>query len=302
MAGIFVSIACYRDPDIVNTVRSAYANAVNKDELFFCVVSQDEDDQHPDLSFIPENQLRLIKTHWSESMGLGWARDLATRDINQTYFLQIDSHSRFVPEWDALIVGNYERTKKFWGPRLILTAYPDPCEIDWSNNPPTDKFLPLEGLKKISVRWAEESQLLKGGLTWPDVVDTVHGDEVLYLAGGSLFCASEIMAELPYDKLIYFDGEEGSMSLRAYTRGIRMVSPVVKYMYSNYSRENTKRPLHWADHSEQWVDMNRASYDRLKKIFMGDRSLGVYGISSEFLYQQYQQLSGIDFQKQDYRF
>lgn len=301
MSGIFISIACYRDPDVVNTVRSAYDNASNKENLFFCVVSQDEDDQHPDLSFIPENQVRLIKTHWSESMGLGWARELATRDINQTYFLQIDSHSRFVAGWDSLIVGNYERVKKFWGSRLILTAYPDPFEVNWATTPPTDVFNPYPELKKISVRWASDSKLLKGGITWPDVVDTVSGDEVLYLAGGSLFCYSNLMAELPYDKLIYFDGEEGSMSLRAYTRGMRMVSPVVKYMYSNYNRENTKRPLHWSDHSEDWVDLNRASHERLEKLFKGDRSLGVFGIASESLYQQYQKLSGIDFQKQDYK-
>lgn len=301
MSGIFVSIACYRDPDVVNTVRSAYENASNKEGLFFCVVSQDEDNQHPDLSFIPESQVRLIKVHWSESMGLGWARELATKDINQTYFLQIDSHSRFVPEWDSLIVGNYERAKKFWGSRLILTAYPDPCEIDWDTNPPTDRFMPTVGLKKISVRWAEDSKMLKGGTSWPEVVDTVNGDEILYLAGGSLFCASDIMAELPYDKLIYFNGEEGSISLRAYTRGIRMVSPVVKYMYSNYNRENTKRPLHWSDHSGDWFNMNKASHERLEKIFKGDRSFGVFGIESESLYQQYQKLSGIDFQKQDYK-
>jgi hypothetical protein len=92
---IFLSIASYRDPDLINTVKSAYENAKNKESLFFSVFSQAENEEHPDLSFIPESQIRYSKTHWSESKGACWARSRSTNNLKEKYFLQIDSHSRF---------------------------------------------------------------------------------------------------------------------------------------------------------------------------------------------------------------
>ena len=299
MSSVFISIASYRDPDVVNTVRSCYDNAISKDNLFFSVFSQAEDGEHPDLSFIPENQLRLTKAHWSESLGACWARDIATKDINRKYFLQIDSHSRFVLGWDQQIIGNYERAEAFWGPRVMLTNYPDPFEIDWSTEPPTDNLIGYPQLKSLKAVWHQQSRMIQAQPDWPAVIDTVNGDEHFFFSANSVFCNSDLMREVPYDKELYFTGEEPSMALRAYTRGIRLVSPTVKYMFTNYNRENSKRELHWENH-ETWWELNRQSYRRLEKIMKGDKSLGIFGIDSESLYQQYQKLIDVDLKAQDF--
>lgn len=293
---IFVSIASYRDPDLLNTVSSCYYNAKNKENIFFSIFSQAEDEEHPDLSFIPDSQIKYTKVHWSESRGACWARYYSTQEIRGKYFLQIDSHSRFKSNWDSLIVDNFISAQKFWGNRIILTGYPDPFEL---NSDGTDKLVDYTTFKKLSAIWHEQSKMLQADSQWPDVVDVVNGDEIYFLSANCYFSTSEIVKELPYDKLLYFTGEEPSLAIRAYTRGIRLVSPVVKFMYTNYNRPNSNRRLHWEDH-EEWWKLNQESYNRLSLIMKGSLELGEYGIKSPLLFEQYQKIVGINLLEKDY--
>lgn len=293
---IFISVASYRDPDLIKTIKSCYDNAKNKSLLFFSVFSQAEDSEHPDLSFIPDSQIRYVKTHWSESKGACWARCKSTSNLNGKYFLQIDSHSRFKNNWDELIVNNYKNAKNFWGDRIILTSYPDPFEL---NEDGSDKLIDYPLLKKLDAFWHGESKMIQAAHNWGDVVDVVNGDEIFFLSANCYFSLVDIVKELPYDELLYFTGEEPSLALRAYTRGIRLISPVVKFMHTNYNRPNSKRRLHWEDHNAWW-EMNRDSYKRLSLIMTGDQSLGEYGIKSPLLFEQYQKIVGINLLEKDY--
>ena len=293
---IFISIASYRDQDLIKTVKSCYDNALNKNNLFFSIFSQAEDTEHPDLSFIPASQIKYIKVSWKESKGACWARKRATENIIGDYFLQIDSHSRFARNWDNLIVNNFINAQKFWGDRIILTSYPDPFEL---NEDGSDNLINYQSLKKLRAIWHEESKMIQAEGQWPDVVDKVNGDEIYFLSANCLFSTAKIMKEIPYDELLYFTGEEPSMALRAYTRGIRLVSPTTKFMYSNYNRLNYKRKLHWEDH-EEWWKINKKSYERLKLIMTGDLTLEEYGIKSEYLFYQYQKMTGINLLEKDF--
>ena len=286
---IFISIASYRDPDLVNTVKSCYNNAQNKKLLFFSVFSQAEYSEHADLSFIPQNQIRYLKTHWSESKGVCWARSIANNNLQGKYFLQIDSHSRFVKNWDTSIISNYSKSKTFWGDRLILTNYPDPFEL--KENLYIE--LPFDSLKKIEPIWNSAEKIVVSKMPWSDVQDTEYGDETMHLCAGCVFTTKGIMEEVPYDENIYFEGEEFSIALRAYTRGIRIVSPTVKFMFTNYNIKNSKRRTHWQD-NPLWNDMSLKSKKRLAEILSGNTELGIYGIGSLLLFEQYKKIVGIN--------
>jgi hypothetical protein len=288
---IFISISSYRDPDLINTVKSCFEKAANKSRLFFSIFSQAEDSEHADLSFIPENQIRYKKTHWSESLGACWARSISGSDLVGTFFLQIDSHSRFKQDWDTSIINNFYVAQEFWGNRIILTNYPDPFEIAEDG---TDNLIDYDQLRKIDVLWPESENMLRANSEWPPIVDTKYGDEQFYVAGGNLFSTIDIISEIPYDQKLYFIGEEPTIAIRAYTRGIKLISPTVKFMYSNYNRANSKRHLHWED-SSKWWNLNIESFNRIKKILSGDQSLGIYGVGSPQLFLQYQKIIGIDF-------
>lgn len=286
---IFISIASYRDPDLINTVRNCYDNAFNKKGLFFSILSQAENNEHPDLTFIPKDQIRYLKVHWSESMGACWARSITTKDLLGNFFLQIDSHSRFKNCWDKIIIDSFENVSKYWSKDIIITNYPDPFEIDKDGN---EKLIDYPDLRKLDAYWDEGSKMIQAWYDWPNTVNTKVGDEVFFLSGNSFFCTSDTIKKIPYDPELYFTGEEPSMALRAYTRGIRLISPVVKYMYTNYKRELPLRNLHWQDHDEWW-QLNKKSYQRLSKIMTGDMSLGVFGVGSKELFKKYQDKTGI---------
>lgn len=288
---IFISIASYRDADLVNTVKSAYDNARHKESLFFSIVSQAAEDEHPDLSFVPESQLRYIKVDWQETKGACWAREIASRDIQQHYFLQIDSHSRFRVDWDLTLISSYKKCQGYWGEKIILSNYPDSFEIDWDTNPPSDKFNEWESFYKLKAEWDEGSRMVQA--RWESCEPIEQGHEVYFVSANNLFCEATFIQEVPYDAELYFTGEEPSLALRFYTRGYKIINPPVKYMYTNYNRANGKRNLHWQDKPDDWWKLNRSSYQRLAKIMTGDMTLGAYGIGSIELFKQYQDKSGV---------
>ena len=97
---IFISIASYQDPLLVSTIFGAYNNAKNKAELIFSICDQSDDPINiDDLDFA--DQVRYEHVNPVFSRGPCWARHRAqTFYQEEDYFLQIDSHTQFLPNWD----------------------------------------------------------------------------------------------------------------------------------------------------------------------------------------------------------
>jgi hypothetical protein len=289
MKTIFISIASYRDPDLINTVRSAWNKASLKNELFFSIVSQAEDNEHPDLSFIPQNQIDYIKVHSNESKGACWAREIASRNVKGTFFFQIDSHSRFKNNWDLMLKKSYKECQSKWGDKIVFSNYPDSYTIDW--NTKEDVLGEFENFFKLRAEWDETARMIVP--RWEACEPIEFGHEVFFVSANNLFCLSEIIKEVPYDGELYFTGEEPSLALRFYTRGIKIINPPIRYMYTNYDRENGKRNFHWEDKRDSWWKLDKLSYQKLAKILTGDLTLGSYGIGSFNLFKEYQEKTGI---------
>ncbi len=288
--GIFISIASYRDPDLINTVRNCYEQAYDKDGLFFCVVSQADFEEHPDLSFVPENQIRYIRIPWQKSLGACWAREIATRRIEKEYFLQIDSHSRFVKNWDSLVIKKYNQCEKYWG-EMVFTHHPNGFERTGGKDIYNQKI--QEKPNFSTAVWSEEARMLQP--VWYFTEPSEYGYESFYVCANSFFCKTKIIEDVPYDKDLYFMGEEPSLTIRLYTRNIRVINPPMNYMFHMYNPDakKVKRRLHWED-NQSWFDMNKKSYERLAKIMTGDMSLGIYGVGSIKKYQEFKEKIGVD--------
>jgi len=297
MADIDVCIASYRDSELVPTIRSAWDNSSDPSKLHFTVVSQDEDDKHPDLSFIPPEQLTYHKFHWSQSKGACWAREIGSRDINGTFFLQIDSHSRFRPNWDKSIIDSYLDSYAHHG-KIVFTACPEAYKVKDDGQ---DEFYYRDPLLKPIVVWNESEQMVcffnEAGTAFQDASSSPYGDEIYSLSANSIFCFKEIIEEVPYDSLLYFYGEEPSLALRLYTRGIKIINTPINFMFHEYKGSwgegPPKRNSHWDDDSE-WYILNGQSYERLAKILTGDMSLGIYGIADYDLYLQWIEKTGVE--------
>lgn len=123
MDRIFVSISCYKDKDLANTIRSAYEKANNPDLLNFGIYFQGTSE---DLNYFFENlppgkhTIKYIPAE--ETKGTGWVRNILTRDMfsEEDYWLQIDSHMRFDYGWDSKLIDLYKKQNK----DFLMTGFP----------------------------------------------------------------------------------------------------------------------------------------------------------------------------------
>lgn len=122
MGNIAVNIASYKDPEILNTILDLFDKAKNPERITACVSLQ-----HDDVSVLDKfgSKCKVIKKHPSNAEGslqerVAIVKDLI-KDSNFDYVLQVDSHSRFVYNWDDILINTLEG---FNDKKVVLTGFP----------------------------------------------------------------------------------------------------------------------------------------------------------------------------------
>ncbi|NBP57567.1 hypothetical protein EBU71_13725 [bacterium] len=294
---IFISLAAYRDPDLINTVKSFYDNAEYKDRLFFSLVSHEGSETNFDFSFIPSDQINYNKIDYRLADGACSGRHLANSLLskNYKYFLHTDSHSRAKENWDLLLIDCYNKCKVKWGENYIFTKYPHGFLINWDENGiGTDKInYENETLNKVVPEWCDVEHLYL--LRWRDLEDLEYGDKTYGFCANFAFGSSESFLKAPYDPYMYFLGEEITLGIRLTLNGVNLVAPPINAIWTNYDRDNGKRNFHWID-SKVWGARDKAARYRVNDLFHG-KDLGVYGIQDKMLeFKELQKEMGLDFE------
>ena len=124
---IFIQIASYRDPQLVPTIEDMIAKAKNPENLVFGLCWQYDETEPVDM-FDNNPQFRVSKHHYSESQGLGWARHITnTLYDGEEFTLQIDSHHRFVQDWDVIVLEDFNQALMV-AEKPIITTYCTPFD------------------------------------------------------------------------------------------------------------------------------------------------------------------------------
>ena len=299
MAKIFVSIASYRDPELLSTLESLLSNAANTEDLTVCIAWQYSlDDKWDKLDqYLNDPRFKIIDIPYKEAKGVCHARSLIQQYYtNEDFYLQLDSHHRFSKNWDITLQDyiNYLSAKGYKKP--ILSAYlpgyfpkndPDKRNIEvWGLN--IDRFMPA------GVPFLRPYHVSK----WEDLKEPFP---TRFLSGHFIFTVGQFVKEVPYDPHLYFHGEESSLAGRAYTNGYDLFSPHKPIIWHEYTREGKTK--HWDD-SQDWADRDKASYTRFRKIFDMDevpcsscqrKALGSYGLGTERTLEQYEKYAGLKF-------
>jgi hypothetical protein len=131
---IFISIASYQDPLLVSTIFSAYKSAQNKDQLIFSVCDQsDSGIKVEEIEF--RSQIHYEHVDPLFSKGPCWARHRAQSFFNnEDYFLQIDSHTQFAPNWDRTFIDQLSKISSLksddaYFNKPVITSYPRGFEV-----------------------------------------------------------------------------------------------------------------------------------------------------------------------------
>ena len=128
---IFVSIASYRDDECPKTIISLFENAKNPNNIFVGICQQNKEDEDIDCYLEKyKNNIRIKRLKHTEAKGPTFARYLCSKLCDgEEYFLQIDSHTDFVKNWDSIIIDLYHKCPSI---KTVITHYP-PAKTDNSN-------------------------------------------------------------------------------------------------------------------------------------------------------------------------
>lgn len=294
METIFISIASYRDPELVPTVKDCIANAKYPDRLVFGICWQrDETESLGDL--VDDFRVNIIEVPYKKAKGACWARNLIQQLYqDETYYLQLDSHHRFSKNWDETLIKMLKRLKKKGHEKPLLTAYlpdffpdRDPqgrTQECWSLE--FDRYLP-EGpifIKPHSIS------------NWKDLKDPIPSR---FLSGHFIFTLGEWAKEVTYDPHFYFHGEEPSLAARSFTYGYDLFHPHRVVIWHEYTRNSKKKQ--WDDDSE-WSKKNSTSYSRYRYLHgMGDvlegslTDIEKYGFGTVRTLKEYERYAGVKF-------
>ena len=298
-ATIFIQIASYRDPECSWTVQDAFAKARCPERLFVGICKQD-DPQTDGNGLKPPlpGHLREKHFHWQESQGVCWARHQAQQLWDgQDYVLSIDSHTRFAPKWDELLIRQLDQCPS---PKAILSnhpaAYKPPDRLETTATPTVLQVKPysLQGdLRVCGANLKRAPQVpLRGA----------------FCCAGFIFAKSDFIREVPYDPFFYFDQEEISLAARLFTHGFDVYSlknVLLFHYYRHATDPDTCQPhLHWEDNSG-WLRLRERGRKRLNHLLGHTLSenpdvvceLEKYGLGTARTLGEYESFCGIDFKR-----
>ena len=157
---IFVQIAAYRDPELIPTLKDLFSKAKAPENIKVCIAWQcDENDTLQE--FANDIRVEYIKINYKDSKGACWARNqIQQRYSGEEYTLQLDSHHRFIENWDKELIEMYTNLKNRGYNKPLITSYipsydpeKDPSarvQIPWKMN--FDRFIP-EGAVFFFTGW-----------------------------------------------------------------------------------------------------------------------------------------------------
>jgi len=294
---IFIQIAAYRDPQLNQTLVDCISKAKKPKNLVFSIAWQHSvDDAWDNLDdFKNDSRFRIVDIDYRDSKGACWARNQLQQNFNdEEYTLQLDSHHRFIENWDVELIKMYKQLLKKGVEKPLLTSYissydpeKDPegrVNIPWKMN--FDRFIP-EGAIFFLPAGIDNYKELKEPIP------------ARFYSAHFAFAAGSFVKEVPHDPEYYFHGEEISIAVRAYTWGYDLFHPHKIIAWHEYTRKG--RTKQWDD-DKTWGNKNANSHLRNRKLFEMDGlekdiDFGVYDFGKVRTLEDYERYAGVSFKK-----
>ena len=294
---IFIQIASYRDPELNNTLKDCIEKSENPDNLVFSICWQhSKDDEWDNLDLYKDDpRFKIIDVDYAESKGACWARNTLQQQYDgEQYTLQLDSHHRFIQNWDTELINMLEGLRSKGHEKPLLTSYissynpendPDGrVKVPWLMN--FDRFIPEGAVFFLPAT-------IPG---WEKMTDPIPAR---FYSAHFAFSLGSFVVEVPHDPNYYFHGEEISIAVRAYTWGYDLFHPHKIIAWHEYTRKG--RTKQWDD-DKKWHLKNTDSHLRNRKLFEMDGlekdiDFGIYDFGSVRSLEDYERYSGLSFKK-----
>jgi hypothetical protein len=297
MSKIFIQIASYRDPQLIPTLKDMIANAKKPKNLVFSIARQfSETDGFDNLDeFRNDKRFKILDIPYQDAKGVCWARNLTQQLYDgETYTLQIDSHMRFVKDWDDILIKMIKGLQKDGYKKPLLTGYVP--SFDPENDPAgraTDAW------RMVFDRFIPEGAVFFLPETIPGWREMKKPVTARFYSAHFCFTLGEFSKEVQHNPEYYFHGEEISIAARAYTWGYDLFHPHIPVVYHEYTRKG--RTKQWDD-DKTWGDKNKHSHLTNRKLFGMDGETqeghdGPYGFGTVRTLRDYEKYSGLLFER-----
>ncbi|MBF0340734.1 MAG: hypothetical protein HQL95_07185 [Magnetococcales bacterium] len=298
-ATLFVSIAAYRDTECPFTLMDLFAQAAHPERIRVGVLWQilpEEDGET--FTRVPEEyrgQIRGRGIHVADSRGACWARSRIQSEFYQEedYYLQIDSHTRFDPNWDRQLI---QMLAACPSAKAVLSTHPNRYE------PPDQRF-------RRGYPYLRAKKFNRDGILIPqgEYLELTDRPQIpapsAFVGGGFLFGPGSMVREVPYDPHLYFHGEEITMAARLWTHGYDLYTPNEIILYHDYTDGTRRR--HWDDHKTDWIQLQKISVARLEHMLdihsttdpEATRELERYGLGQVRTLAEYEAFADVDLRR-----
>jgi hypothetical protein len=293
---IFIQIASYRDPQLLPTLKDCIEKAKYPENLRFSIAWQHSNDDEWDSldNYINDSRFKILDIDYRDSQGVCWARNLVqSLYANETYTLQLDSHHRFVENWDDILINMLKdlQTKGYAKP--LITAYIPSFDPD---NDPDARV--KEPWKMTFDRYIPEGAVFFLPAAFDPNIDNM--DEPLmgrYYSAHFAFSLGSFAKEVKHDPNYYFHGEEINIAVRAFTHGYDIFYPNKVICWHEYTRKG--RSKQWDD-DKKWAERNNICHLRNRKLFgmdneINDIDFGQYGFGNIRSLKDYEKYAGMKF-------
>lgn len=252
MSKIFVSIACFMDNDIVNTIEDCLRKAKYPDNLVFGICLQSEEDDNCLDNYKHNKQFIIKHINWSEARGPAYARGIIYDMFSdEDYFFQIDCHTRFFDNWDENIINCFNECKKI-NNKAIISHYPvNINDMGKKNN----TIVNISTVRCIDINMGIKTH-------GRHVNVTSCPTKSWGISAAMLFFDKIAHRDIPFDKDIYFGlqfEEQVVLAARYWTNGYDIFTPnkhiIATEYLTNINRQKKKVP--------RISKLQKETYDRL---------------------------------------
>lgn len=273
---IFVSIASYRDYECSDTLKSLFTHAKYPSRIFVGVCEQNKQGEYSeicsktdeDIISMYMDNIRTITLPHTQAKGPTYARYHCSKLWRgEQYFLQIDSHTHFIKDWDSDLIGMIETLKKDGVKKPVLSAYP-----------PSKDQMKVSGFPEMdNGKFTNDILIFLCGWSKPSSKPILARKP--WVAAGLMFMESKFLSQVPFDPYLshVFMGEELLFSARLWTNGWDIYAPNKKVLYHHYNRKGL--PMYHSDISESYVCRKNAE----KRIFYILGLIDKHAINKEYL-------------------
>lgn len=286
MSTIFVSISSYRDQELKPTILDIVKKSSGNHEIRFGVHISYLEESEIDLPDLPN--IKYVASRVPENIGVGSGRYISHNFYNnEDFYLQCDSHSRFIKNWDEIAISSILDYQSHGISKPLLTMYPANywykdltfTEIE------TDT---MDISYRTNISFKEKPEDFKN-LRIPSQLAVPCENNIFTksVSAGCIFTVGPFMAP---NKDIAFWGEEILMAARAYTHGYDLMVPKQQFMYHLYynwkNPEINRRKIFWQDFPDKFESMNKSSRDLIYMVLteglVGEGLLGIERTLSEY--------------------